>query len=231
VIVVVAYGQLLPKELIEIPPQGCVNLHGSLLPKYRGAAPIHRALINGDIKTGVTTMLINERMDAGDILLTRNTEIRVDDDTGHVSERLRMIGADLMVETLDGIEKGENTPVKQEEGEATYAPKIVKEECRINWSRAAGEIHNFIRGLTPFPGAHPFLEEKRMIISGAELRDPNLDRSGKPGEITGCTQKGISVAAGEGTVLITGLRPEGKRDMKASEFIAGHAIKENMIFT
>ncbi|MEK6545070.1 MAG: methionyl-tRNA formyltransferase, partial [Nitrospinota bacterium] len=153
-IVVVAFGQILPKDILSLPRYGCINLHASILPKYRGAAPINWALINGETKTGVTSMLMNEGMDTGDILIQREVEITEGDSAGTLHDRLSEIGSEVILETLDGLEKGTVKRVKQNESSATYAQKIKKEDCLINWDEDAKKIVNRIRGLTPAPGAY-----------------------------------------------------------------------------
>lgn len=226
-IVVVAFGQILPKAILALPKYGCINLHASLLPKYRGAAPINWALIRGETKSGVTSMLMDEGMDTGNILVQREVEIGMDDSAGALHDKLSRMGSGVILETLDGIEKGIIKRIKQDESSATYAPKLKKEDCLINWNAGVREIVNRIRGLTPFPGAYTFYNGRRLKITraGSLLKEVQ----GKNGEIFEVNRNGIKVICGDGLVIMKELQPEGKRGMKADEFISGHNIKAGEI--
>ncbi|MEK7845565.1 MAG: methionyl-tRNA formyltransferase [Nitrospinota bacterium] len=233
-IVVVAFGQILPKDILSLPRYGCINLHASILPKYRGAAPINWALINGETKTGVTSMLMNEGMDTGDILIQREVEITEGDSAGTLHDRLSEIGSEVILETLDGLEKGTVKRVKQNESSATYAQKIKKEDCLINWDEDAKKIVNRIRGLTPAPGAYTSYNGKRLkIIEAVNPPRPPLQKGGwgdlKKGEVFEVNRNGIKVICGNGLVIIKNLQPEGKRVMGVGEFISGHNIKAGEI--
>lgn len=226
-IVVVAFGQILPKDILSLPRYGCINLHASILPKYRGAAPINWALINGETKTGVTSMLMNEGMDTGDILIQREVEITEGDSAGTLHDRLSEMGSEVILETLDGLEKGNVKRVKQNESSATYAQKIKKEDCLINWDEDAKKIVNRIRGLTPLPGAYTFYNGKRLKITNAEYLIKEV--KAEKGEVFEVNRNGIKVICGNGLVIIKNLQPEGKRVMGVGEFISGHNIKAGEI--
>ena len=163
-IVVAAYGKILPKEIIDYPRFGCINVHGSILPKYRGAAPIQWSVINGDSETGITTMLMNEGLDTGDILLIEKTPISTDDTASSVFDRLSAIGAQLTLKTLKLLEKGEITPIKQDESLSTYAPMLDKSISEIDWNKDALTVHNLVRGLYDWPIAHTFFKGKKLKI-------------------------------------------------------------------
>ncbi|MBI5874968.1 MAG: methionyl-tRNA formyltransferase [Deltaproteobacteria bacterium] len=231
-IAVVAYGKILPKAVLDIPPKGCINVHASLLPKYRGAAPINRAIINGEKETGITTMLMDEGMDTGDMLLTERVEIKDDDTAAGLRDRLKYIGAELLIKTIKGIESGTVKPIKQDDSQATYAPMLKKEDGRIDWTLKAEEIRNLIRGLNPWPGAHTRWEGKQIkIFKSSEfgVRSSEL-RNEEPGTVINVSADGICVATGKGSLLITELQPENKNRMSATEFIRGYKIAKNQIF-
>lgn len=226
-IVVVAF-RMLPKEVWELPPLGTINLHGSLLPQYRGAAPIHRAVMDGCTTTGCTTFFINEVIDTGAILLQHEIPIGANDTTGDVHDRMMLEGAELLVKTLDGLEAGtlESTPQDAiAEEDLRPAPKIFKEDCLIDWTRPAQEIHNFIRGLSPFPAAWTF-----------ERSDKNKTYKFLRSQVTGtCTQhapgtviqtsKGLEVVCGDQEhVAILELQPSGKKRMSTADFVRGYDL-------
>ena len=216
-IVVVAYGKILPKELLGIPPYKVVNLHASLLPKYRGAAPIQRALMAGEKVTGNTVMLVNERMDAGDILSQEEIPIEEEDNLETLSEKLSKRGADLLVRTLSLWFEGRITPVPQNEEEAIYAPPIQKEELRICWKAQAQSVRDRVRGL--YPGAYTFFRDERLKI----LRVKVSEGSGEPGEVIDPDK--FKVACGEGSVEILELMtPKGRR-VSREEFLRGYSIR------
>lgn len=226
-VVVVAYGQILKKEFLDIPTKGCINLHGSLLPKYRGAAPIQRAVMNGETVSGVTTMLLNEGMDEGGILLKKEINIEEDDTAGSLSDRLRAVGAELLLDTIKGMNDNRLAPIPQDSSRATYAPKIGKEERQINWSDEGEKILNLVRGLTPFPGAYTILNDKRVIISSVEKGD---GFQGKPGQLKVVGQERLLVATATESLLIKRVKPEGKRGMDVADFLAGHHIEDGTLF-
>lgn len=220
-IVVVAYGHILPQWMIDLPRLGCVNLHASLLPKYRGAAPLQWALIQGERTTGVTTMKIDAGLDTGDILLQREVEIRDDDTTLTLSERLSALGADLMVETLRGLEGGEITPRPQYHERATLAPMLKKEDGRIDWKLTAEAISWRVRGLAAWPGAFTSFRKKTFHFWCAQPA-PSSPASGlEPGTLV--VDRGtLSVVCGEGTLLVVKeLQLEGRSRMLARDFLNG----------
>lgn len=223
VIAVVAYGKLLPEYILNYPKYGCVNVHGSLLPKYRGAAPIQRAVLNGDKVSGVTTMFMAKGMDTGDMLLKEEYEITENMTTGELFDALAIIGGRLLVETLHGLEKGEISPIPQNDEEATHADKITNEECLVDFSLCASEVHNRIRGLSPFPGAFAYMDGKVVKLYNSKAGNENT--KGTPGEVIGTNAKtGVEVACGSGSVIITAFKPEGKGIMSAADMINGRKI-------
>ncbi|MEK7841236.1 MAG: methionyl-tRNA formyltransferase, partial [Deltaproteobacteria bacterium] len=221
VIAVVAYGKILPKAILDIPPKGCINVHASILPKYRGAAPINWAIINGEKETGITTMLLDEGMDTGDMLLTEKVEIRDDDTASSLHDRLKYIGADLLIKTIKGIKSETIRPIPQDDSQATYAPMLKKEDGRIDWTMKAEEIKNLIRGLNPWPGAYTRWDGKQIKIFKAEVEAGVKE---EPGTVINISTEGIFVATGKGILLIKELQPENKNRMTASEFIKGYRI-------
>jgi methionyl-tRNA formyltransferase len=218
-IVVVAYGRIIPSWLIDLPRLGCINLHASLLPKYRGAAPIQWALVRGERVTGVTTMKIDPGMDTGDILLAREVEIRDEDTAETLAERLSLLGAELMVETLRGLERGEITPRPQDHAQATLAPMLKKEHGRIDWSLPAQEIAWRVRGLCPWPGAYTTFRGKNLHVWAAAV-SPAASML-EPGTLA--AERGrLFVACGEGTQLeVTELQVEGRKRLAARDFLNG----------
>ena len=223
VIVVAAYGQILPKRVLDLPKFGCVNIHGSLLPKYRGAAPIQQAVLNGDKVTGVTTMLMDVGLDTGDILLTKETEIGINETSAELFDRLSLMGGELIEETLDALENGTVEPKKQDEKLASHTSKIDKSMCPVSFDKPALEIHNRIRGLYSWPIATAQIGGKRVKIHKARL----CDKSGRAGEIL--SVKPLVIACAEGSVEILELQPEGKKKMTAEAFAAGHKLKTGEI--
>ncbi|WP_366921591.1 methionyl-tRNA formyltransferase [Metallumcola ferriviriculae] len=230
VIVVVAYGQLLPEKVLNIPTYGCLNVHASLLPKYRGAAPIHRAIINGEKESGVSIMRMERGMDTGPILAQRKVTITETMTTGELHDSLAEIGAQLLAETLAKI--AEVSPVTQQDSEATYADKISKADEKLNWNRSAADIVNLVRGMNPWPGTYTTLEDKRLKIFDAELfpyRPMVKEKSNKcrpePGMILEIVPTGIVVATGDdNAVLVTRVQPPGKQKMPTADFLRGYRI-------
>ena len=218
VIVVIAYGHILRKKVLDIPKLGCVNIHTSLLPKYRGAAPINQAVIDGCEVTGVTTMLMDEGMDTGDILLQKEIPIDPKETAGTLFDKLAAAGADLIVETLQGMKQGTITPKKQE-GEPSYVHMMTKEDGRVNWQKSAQEIERLIRGLDPWPGAYSFLDGRRIRLISADVLD--ADTAGAPGTLAGDSKSALKVNTGKGILLITRLQPEGKKPMDTADFLRG----------
>lgn len=218
VIVVAAYGQILPKAVLDLPKYGCVNIHGSLLPKYRGAAPIQQSVLDGEKVTGVTTMLMDVGLDTGDILLKAETEIGENETAGELFDRLAVLGGELIVETLDKLKKGEITPQKQDESLATHTSKISKELCPIDFNKSAFEVHNKVRGLNPWPVAVTEIAGKTVKVYSSRVSD----MSGAAGTIL--SLKPFVVACGDKSVELIEIQPQGKKRMTAQAFLAGHKL-------
>jgi methionyl-tRNA formyltransferase len=228
-IVVVAFGQILPRALLDIPPHGCINVHASLLPAYRGAAPINWALINGETVTGVTIIILDEGMDTGDILLQQPVAILPDDTSATLHDRLAESGAVLLGEALDELRSNGWKRIPQDHTQATYAPLMKKEDGCIAWSKSAREIHHQIRGMNPWPGCFTFFRGKLLKIYHTGVLEKN--ESAAPGKITAVSDTGVEVAAGNGALLIQELQVEGKKKMPAGDFIKGQGIKAGEEFT
>jgi methionyl-tRNA formyltransferase len=222
-IVVVAYGHILPPWMIDLPPLGCINLHASLLPKYRGAAPIPWAIIKGERETGVTTMKIDRGMDTGEVLDARPEPIRDEDTAATLSERLSLIGADLIVETLRKLEGGEIRPQPQNSREATYAPILKKEDGRIDWSLSAEEIWRRVRGFNPWPGAHAKFRRKTLHIWKA-APSPESSQSFEPGTLL-LEASRLKVACGSGLLVLHEVQLEGRKRLPALDFMNGARVK------
>lgn len=218
VIVVAAYGQILPKAVLDLPKFGCVNIHGSLLPKYRGAAPIQQSVLDGEKVTGVTTMLMDVGLDTGDILLKAETEIGENETAGELFDRLAVLGGELIIETLDKLKKGEITPQKQDESLATHTSKISKELCPIDFNKSAFEVHNKVRGLNPWPVAVTEIAGKTVKVYSSRVSD----MSGAAGTIL--SLKPFVVACGDKSVELIEIQPQGKKRMTAQAFLAGHKL-------
>lgn len=224
VIAVVAYGKILPKEILNYPKHGCVNVHGSLLPKFRGAGPIQWSVLNGEEETGVTTMYMGEGVDTGDMLLKESTKIDENETAGHLYDRIAQMGAELLCKTLDALEKGEIMPEKQDDNLASHAPMLNKKMCPIDWSMPAKEVHNKIRGLNPWPVATAMFGGKRVKIFLSLVSD----KKGAAGNVI-CT-KPLTVACGDGAVEILELQMDGKKRMNADDFVRGYRITTEMSF-
>ncbi len=216
-IAVAAYGKILPATVLDAPPLGCVNVHASLLPSYRGAAPINWAIAKGEKKTGVTIMQIDEGLDTGDILAQREVRIGDEETAEQLSKRLSRDGAQLLLETVDRIAKNEISPVKQDPAVATYAPLLSRKDGEVDWNRDAEEIRNLVRAMTPWPCAHTTLGGKNLKI----LRALSGPGQGEPGEIVSVGGESLDVATGNGILRILSLQIEGGRIMDASEFMRG----------
>ena len=225
VIVVVAFGQILPKSILELPKYGCVNVHASLLPKYRGAAPIQWAVIDGEEYSGVTTMQMDVGVDTGDMLMVEKYKLAEDETGGSLFERLAVLGAKLLVKTLDGLENGTIIPVKQGEG-ATHAAKLDKQTGLIDFSKSAVEIERLIRGLNPWPSAYTGLNGKTIKIWKA-----SVDKDGKAGagEIYSVDKNSFSVGTAEGGLVISEVQLEGKKRMSVHDFLLGTNIETGTI--
>lgn len=221
VIVVAAFGQIIPKEILGHPKFGCLNVHASLLPKYRGAAPIARAILSGESTTGVTVIRMEEQLDAGDILLARHLQIGEFETAHQLSERLSRLGAQVLMETLRGLERGTIQPVPQKEEEATYAPRLKKSDGQIHWPRAAEEIARQVRAMTPWPGAFTYWRGRSLKIHIAKALQ--VDESGVPGQVARADRGCLWVQTGEGCLEIQELQPESRPRMSATAFVHGHA--------
>ena len=223
-IAVVAYGHILPPAILDLPKFGCLNLHTSLLPKYRGAAPIQWAIANGETETGVTIMKMDAGMDTGPVLTQKRTPISADDDCATLHDRLAQLGANLLIETIPGYVAGKILPQPQSES-ASYAPKITKEDGRIDWNLPAQSIHNRLRAFTPWPGAFTFMKSEqkpyRLKIWKAEV----VKQSAGAGEVLASAENGIVIACGKDALRILELQREGGRRMNAQDFLTGHHLE------
>lgn len=221
VIVVVAFGKILPANVLDYPKYGCVNVHGSLLPAYRGAAPMQRAIIDGCAETGITTMFMDVGLDTGDMLLKKSVAIDLHDTFETVHDKLGECGAELLLRTLALLKAGEITPEKQDDALATYAQKIEKEDCLLDFSRTAKEVHDRIRGLSPIPLSFTHTPDGKMLkVVSSDL----CTGKGRPGEVISLENGRITVACGEGAVALLSVLPEGKKRMSAADFINGRRI-------
>lgn len=217
-IVVVAYGQILPKAVLDIPRYGCINVHASLLPRYRGAAPINKAIVDGEAVTGVTTMLMDVGLDTGDMLVKRATEIGFEETAGELHDRLALLGRETMEETLQRLCAGSLQPQPQDDAQTCYAPMMKKEDGRIDWTRDARSIHNLVRGLTPWPGAFTFWDGQMLKI-GHTLPENGAD--GAPGTVLAAGADGVRIACGQGCLLVRELQLPGKKRLAAGDFLRG----------
>lgn len=224
-IVVVAYGKILPKELIKLPKYGVINVHSSLLPKYRGAAPIHAAIINGDKETGVTIQYIAEELDAGDIILTGKTPIFEEDNLGTLHDRLAEIGAKTLMEAVELIFEGNAPRTPQEHDKATFIKPIKKDETKIDWEKSSREIFNFVRGMNPFPTAYTTYDEKIFKLYSVEII--NSGYNGEVGEIVDFVKgQGPVIKTRDSAVILKEVKPEGKKLLSGSDIINGNYFKK-----
>jgi len=221
-IAVTAFGRILHAPILNLPPKGCVNVHGSLLPKYRGAAPVQWAVINGEGETGITTMLMDEGMDTGPMLLQERISIRSEDTAGTLASRLAELGGQLLVETIRRLKAGTLTPRVQDNAQATLAPLLRKEDGVIDWTRSAPSISSRIRGLSPWPGAYTFLGHDRWNIWSAVPKPTRSDE--QPGTIIAVTKHSIQVATGEGVLELVEIQTANSKRMTAAQFLAGHRV-------
>lgn len=227
VIVVVAYGQILNKEILTLPKYGCINVHASLLPKLRGAAPLNWALINGETKTGITTMQMDVGLDTGDMLLKSEVEIDENINVGELHDILMHKGAELLIETLDKLEKNELTPKKQDDSLSSYAPILNNENRKINWNLPAKSIHNLIRGLSPWPAAYFTLDEKTVKVYSSSYI--NNDSDYEPGYVIKANNEGIFVKAKDGIVILKEIQMPGKKKMPVEAYLRGNKFPEKII--
>ena len=219
---VVAYGQILPQKVLDIPTRGCINIHASVLPKYRGSAPYQWAVLNGEKETGVTAMYLVRQMDAGDIIDVSKTAIGENETAGELLERLAPLGAQLLSKTLSRFASGEEIlRTKQDEAQVTYAPMLDKSMCPIVWSKSAQQVHNLVRGLHPWPVATMELNGVTFKIHETRIADGN----GVPGTILRLSKEGLVIACGEGAIEIRSLQAEGGKRMSAADYFRGHPLK------
>ncbi len=219
-VVVVAFGQILPKSVLEIPRHGCINVHASLLPKYRGASPINKAIMDGESVTGITTMLMDVGLDTGPMLVKKSIPIGEEETAGELHDRLALLGAETMAETLDRLFAGTLAPQPQDDALSTYAPMLKKEDGRIDWSRPAREIHNQVRGLDPWPGAYTFLRGETLKIARTAVENGE----GAPGTVVAVGADGVRIACGQGVLRVGELQLPGKKRLAAGEFLKGRAL-------
>lgn len=229
-IITAAYGQIIPQALLEKPKLGCVNVHASLLPKYRGGAPVHQAIIDGEEKTGVTIMYMVQKMDAGNIISQKETPILEDDNVGILYDRLSVIGAELLKETLPSIINGTNDSIEQDESQVTYARTISREDERIDWNSSANQVYNKVRGMNPWPGSYTTYLGKTMKIWGGQVHccenAMKHHAHQDSGTIVKVFKDAIGVKVNDGIFLITELQLEGKKRMSVKDYLNGHNIFE-----
>ena len=221
-IVVAAYGQILPRAILDIPGRGCINVHASLLPRYRGAAPINWAIARGETVTGVTIMKMDAGMDTGPMLLKKEMPIGEEDTAGTMFPKLAALGAEALVEALAMLREGTLVETPQDGGMATYAPMLKKEHGRIDWGRSAREVRDLVRGMAPWPSAYAEHDGRPLKILSASVREGK----GRPGEILSVDRDGIAVACGEGAVLLRKVQPEGGRPMSSREYAQGRPVRK-----
>ncbi len=221
VIAVVAYGRILPQKVLDIPPKGCINIHASILPQYRGSAPYQWAVLDGQEKTGVTAMYLCREMDAGDIIEISETPIGENETAGELLERLAVLGGDLLCKTLGCMEMGAVRRTPQDHARATYAPMLDKTMCPIDWSKTARQVHDHVRGMHPWPVATAEIGGTKFKIHSTVV----ADGKGEPGQILGLTKTGLQIACGEGAVEIRCLQAEGGKRMTAPDYFRGHPLE------
>ncbi|MEG6585995.1 methionyl-tRNA formyltransferase [Dendrosporobacter sp. 1207_IL3150] len=229
IIIVVAFGQILSKRILEIPPLGCINVHASLLPRYRGAAPIHWAVINGETSTGVTTMFMDVGLDTGDMILKAEIAISDSDNTGDIHDKLKELGAITLRDTMTLVQQQKVKRVPQNVDEATYAPLLNKDIEKIDWNLSATQIHNLVRGLNPWPGAYCLYQNKILKIWRTRVHEADVSTS-RPGRVMMVTNEGILIEAGRGVIEILELQPESKKRMLARDCACGYCINVGEIF-
>ncbi|RLQ92715.1 methionyl-tRNA formyltransferase [Planomicrobium sp. Y74] len=227
-VVTAAFGQILPSEILETPKLGAINVHASLLPAYRGGAPIHQAIIDGQKETGVTIMYMVDRLDAGDIISQTAVPIEKHDHTGSMFDKLSAAGTELLKETLPSIIDGTNERIPQDESLVTFARNISREQERIDWNRSAEEIYNQVRGLHPWPVAYTSFKQDNMKLWWSEIVDGS--KTGTPGEVVSLTEDAIHVQTGKGVLAITELQPAGKKRMSAKDYLTGPKIQAGDLF-
>lgn len=228
-IVVAAYGKILPGTLLNLPPLGTINVHGSLLPKYRGAAPIQWAVIKGEKETGVTIMQMDEGMDTGDILLPASIPITDDDTAGSMFNKLADLGGKTLTEALEFIKEGKLPPIKQDESKVSLAPLLSKEMGHIDWTKDAGSLHSLIRGLDPWPSAYGFFQEKRFRFFKPKVVEGEVNEA--PGTLCSADKNGLLIATGKDYLLVREVQPEGKKRMEVQSYLCGVTMPAGEKFT
>ncbi len=222
IIVVVAYGKILPEYILNYPKYGCINIHGSLLPEYRGAAPIQRAVIDGKKVSGVTSMYMEKGLDTGDMLIKSELPIGEETTAGEYHDALAVLGGEVLLKTLDGLKEGTITPEKQDDALSTYASQLSKAEGEIDWNNTNEQIYNKVRGLNPWPKAFSFIGGKRFVVDFVY----KCDDEGNAGEVLSADSDGIKVACKKGSVIIKEIKVEGKKKMSAEDYLRGHKIEK-----
>ncbi|MBO6195434.1 MAG: methionyl-tRNA formyltransferase [Bacilli bacterium] len=226
-IITCAYGQIIPKVILDYPKYKCINIHASLLPKYRGGAPIHHSIINGDEYTGVTIMYMDTKMDSGDILYQDKIKIEENDNVGTMFEKLSVLGSDMIMKSLPGIIDGTIRPIKQDEDKVTYAYNISKEDELLDFNKTSKEVFNKIRGLNPFPVSYALLDNKRVKIYSSRIG--NSSKEGNIGEIINIYEDGIGVKTNDGEIIITELQFEGKKKTTVKDYLNGIQDKNKLL--
>lgn len=229
VAVVIAFGQILPKAFLELPPLGCVNIHASLLPKYRGSAPIQWTVIDGETMTGITTMQMDTGVDTGDMLLKEEVVIEADETGGSLHDKLMVLGGPLVLKTLDGLVDGSIQPIKQDDASANYIPMLSKELGNIKWSDEAVVIERLIRGLNPWPSAYTGLNGKLLKVWEATVIEHH--QASEPGTVIQVDKQGILVACGQGALMLTSVQLQGKKRMAAADFVRGYKVEVGTILS
>ena len=227
--VVAAFGQLLSEEILNMPEYGCINIHASLLPAYRGAAPIQWAVLNGEKESGVTIMQMDKGLDTGDMLLKRSVELSPKETGDSLHDKLMHLGAELIVEALPKLEKGELVPEKQKDELSSYAKKLTKAMGQIDWSKDAVSLERWIRGLNSWPSAYTFFGGKTLKIWEAQVTEENGAQKAEPGQVISVSKEGFTVACGQGALQILSLQLEGKKRVSTREFLLGYQVEPGMI--
>lgn len=225
-IVVVAFGQLLSKEILNHPPYGCVNVHASLLPRYRGAAPIHWSVIDGEAETGVTTMFMDEGLDTGDMIFKACIPIEAKDTTGVIHDKLARLGGEVLVATVKALEEGSAPRIPQDDALSCYAPLLTKEHEVIDWEKDAHQINNLVRGMNPWPGVYTYLDGKRLKIKEATVYKLNEQKASVGQVVKVLPEEGFVIQTGKGSILVTAVQLEGAKALPSPAFLRGYSLQE-----
>jgi len=223
-IVVVAYAQLLTPQILALPRWGCINVHASLLPAYRGGAPIHWAIVNGEKETGITTMLMDEGLDTGDILLQEKLTIEPDETCGELHDRLALLGAKTLAKTLEALAEGKLNPIPQRDSDASYARNLSKQDGLVDWTKNATDLHNLVRGLNPWPVAYTQHEGKPLRLFGTRVLAGGEKGQAEPGVVVAISPEGPVVQTGEGCLLLTEVQPANRKRMSGADYVRGHGL-------